>query len=66
MKKVENECVDCGLQCMGNACRYRNVVRFYCDECGIEGKLRRYNDRELCKDCLADEFEVVEGSDAWY
>lgn len=67
MRKIENECVGCvsysGLHCLGSSCPNINVVRFYCDECGIEGKLRHYDDKELCKDCLLDKFEVVEGSD---
>lgn len=62
MKKIENGCVNCGLPCIGDACRYRNVARFYCDECGFEERLYRYEGRELCKDCLAEEFDVVEGS----
>lgn len=66
MKKIEDECVGCdsmGLNCLGNACRYKNVVRFYCDRCGEETKLYYYDDKELCAECLLKEFEVVEGSD---
>lgn len=66
MKQIENECVGCvdvGLHCLGDNCPNINVVRFYCDECGIEEKLYHYDNKELCKDCLANEFEVVEGSD---
>ena len=65
MKKIENECVDCGLPCLGNSCKYRNVVRFYCDRCGEEETLYRYGDEELCQYCLLKEFEIVEGSDGW-
>ncbi len=36
MTRTENECVDCGLPCIGNACSYRNVERTYCDKCGDE------------------------------
>lgn len=63
MKKTENECVDCGLPCLGNSCPYRNVTRFYCDRCGEEDKLYCYDHEELCADCLLKEFEIVEGSD---
>lgn len=66
MKKLENECVGCtsvGLHCIGSSCPNLNVPHFYCDECGYEEKLYHYNDRELCKDCLAEEFDVVEGSE---
>ena len=54
MKKYTNECVGCdgedvGLRCLGDSCPYKNVVRFYCDKCGREDKLRYYDDRELCE-----------------
>ena len=66
MKRTTSECVGCtdiGLYCLGNACRYKKVTRFYCDRCGHEEKLYHYNDEELCSDCLLEEFEVVDGSD---
>lgn len=63
MKKNENECVDCGLPCLGSGCPNRNVVRYYCDRCGCEDTLYYYDDEELCKECLLKEFEVVDGSD---
>ena len=56
MKRIENECVNCGLPCLGNSCPYKNVVHFYCDRCG----------EEICQDCLLKEFEVVEGTEDWY
>ena len=64
MKKIENECVGCPpeMPCLGNRCKYRNVVRFYCDRCKEENKLYHYGDEELCEECLLKEFEVVEGS----
>ena len=63
MKKTENECVDCNLYCIGNDCPFRNVTRYYCDECGSEAKLYHYDDKELCEECLLEKFEIVEGSD---
>ena len=63
MKQIENECVSCGLPCLGNACPYRNVIRFYCDRCNNETKLYRYEGEELCQDCVLDNLEVVEGSE---
>lgn len=59
MKKIENECVDCGQPCRGNACPYRNVPRYYCDICG--DLLDRYNhyvvdNQDYCEECLLDEF----------
>lgn len=62
MKVIENECVSCGLPCMGNACPYQNVPHYYCDRCGEETTLYHYDDDELCADCLLKEFEIVEGS----
>ena len=66
MKRIENECVDCGLPCLGNSCPYKNVVRFYCDRCGEEEKLYHYYGEEICQDCLLKEFKVVEGTEDWY
>ena len=66
MKKIENECLGCkdaGLPCTGDSCKYRNVVRFYCDRCLEETTLYHYEGEELCKDCLLREFEIVEGSE---
>ena len=63
MKKIENECVQCQLPCVGDACKYKNVIRFYCDRCHEETMLYHYEDEELCGDCLLKEFEVVEGSE---
>lgn len=69
MKRIENECVGCssiGIPCLGNSCPNKNVVRFYCDKCGEERRLRKYNGEELCQDCLLKEFEVVDGSECYY
>lgn len=66
MKRTENECVDCkslGLPCFGDSCPNRNVVRFYCDRCGVEERLYGYYGEEICAECLLEEFEIVEGSD---
>ena len=66
MKETTNECVGCvdlGMNCLGNTCPNRNVVRFYCDRCGLEEKLYHYDGEELCTDCLLEEFEIVEGSE---
>lgn len=62
MKKILNECVDCGLPCKGNACPYRNVTHYYCDKCGAEETLYHYEDKELCIECLSQRFAIVEGS----
>ena len=59
-----NECVSCGMPCIGNLCPYHNVEHFKCDFCGNEDvKLYHYNDSQICEDCLLKEFVVVDGSD---
>ena len=66
MKKVVDECIGCkdiGVHCLGNSCRYRNVIRFYCDRCKEETTLYDYYGEELCQECLLKEFDIVEGSD---
>lgn len=60
MKEIENECVDCGLPCMGNSCPNRNVVRFYCDQCTEEADLYYFDGHELCIECIQKQLEKVE------
>ncbi len=63
MKQVENECVGCELPCIGPACRYRNVIRYYCDECGDEigpDDMYRVDNEDLCEYCLKNRFRVEE------
>lgn len=59
MKKRENECVDCGLPCLGSSCPNRNVLRFYCDRCGEEAQLYHYDGEELCISCIEEDLEKV-------
>jgi hypothetical protein len=63
MIEVTNECVDCGLPCLGDACPYRNVKRYYCDECKEEEKTYHFEGRHLCLDCIAKELLEVEGNE---
>ena len=63
MIKVENECVDCGLPCLGSSCPNRNVVRIYCDKCGDEGKIYHYDGEHLCISCIEETLEEVEPDD---
>lgn len=60
MVKFENECVDCGLPCLGSSCPYRNVKHYYCDECGEEGELGIFEDMQLCQECHWKHAEKVE------
>lgn len=60
MVRTENDCVDCGLPCLGNACPHKNVEHRYCDECGDD--ISVYYDvdgEELCEYCLKERFRVV-------
>ena len=59
MKRIENECADCGLPCLGNSCPNRNVVRLYCDECNEEKVLYHYDSEELCGDCILERLDEV-------
>ena len=63
MKKTENECVDCGLPCLGSSCTYKNVTRYYCDKCKNEAPLYEYDGEELCGDCILESLEKV--SESW-
>ena len=54
MIKYENDCVSCGLPCLGNECPNRHVPHYYCDRCGNE--LNSYfmiDEDMICNDCLA-------------
>lgn len=58
MVQYENDCVDCGLPCLGDSCKYRNVPHYYCDECSEELEdIYDVDGEELCEDCLIDRFK---------
>ena len=60
MVRYENDCVDCGLPCLGTACPHRSVPHFYCDECGNETKTYYFDDDELCIECIEKRLDRVE------
>lgn len=60
MRVVVNECVDCGLPCLGSSCPKKNVVRYLCDECEEE-ELYYFDGEELCLNCIEERLEKVEG-----
>ena len=64
MRVIEDGCIGCPpeLGCLRSACRYKNEIHYYCDQCHNETILYDYDGSELCIDCLADKFEKVEGS----
>lgn len=59
MRQVENDCVDCGLPCIGTSCRYYKAVHFYCDDCGDEDTLYEFDDEELCIRCIAKKLKKI-------
>lgn len=61
LRVQESECVDCGLPCIGTACKYYLVTRYLCDECEDEpDNLYYFNGQELCIDCIEKQLERVE------
>lgn len=62
-KKIENQCVDCGLPCLGESCSCRNVRVFYCDMCGSEDAVYRIYNNDYCEECakkyLKDSFDEL-------
>lgn len=62
MRETTNECVGCGLPCMGSTCPHRNVTRFYCDKCHDETTLYEYEGQELCLDCIIEKLDLKEVS----
>ena len=62
MRRTENECVDCGKPCLGRACPFSSVTRYYCDQCGAETLLYDTDEGELCAECVLDNLTKVEGS----
>ena len=56
MRKIENDCCDCGLPCIN--CGLKSVEHTYCDRCGEEigsdEYLIIYNGEELCELCFRE------------
>lgn len=66
MKYYTNDCVNCGLPCIFEACPYYKAKHFKCDFCKEEDiKLYDYDGFEICGDCLLKEFNVIEGTEDW-
>ena len=63
MVKYEDECCGCATEdypCLGNRCPNINVKHLYCDKCGEDvEELIEYDGKELCKNCLMKEFNVI-------
>lgn len=61
IEKID-ECVNCGLPCLGDACPRMNVVKCTCDDCGKTfepEELYVYEDDMLCEPCLLNKFRTV-------
>lgn len=62
-RRIENQCVDCGLPCLGSSCPNRNVPVDYCDDCGNEGAEYHIDGADLCESCaekrINDAFEEL-------
>lgn len=63
MREITNECVGCGLPCLGDSCSNAKVIRYYCDECKSEFEADELyvndDEEELCENCLKDRFKTV-------
>lgn len=68
MRIYKNECCGCaapGYPCMGKCCPQIHVPHFYCDKCGTEAEvLYIYLGKELCEECLIENFEKIKLEDA--
>lgn len=53
-KMIENHCVDCGLPCIGDSCPYRNVLVYYCDDCGCDRAKYYIDGNDICEDCAKE------------
>ena len=61
MINVESDCVDCGLECIYEACPHYRVITYMCDDCGDEvNDLYHFEGQELCIDCIEHKLERVE------
>lgn len=60
MIKTTDECVNCGLPCLGELCQNRNVRHLVCDKCGDEAdRLYILDGEELCEGCLLKQFKTI-------
>ncbi len=60
MKRIESDCVRCGMPCLYEGCPNFKVTRYYCDKCDEEAQLYHFEGNELCIDCIEDRLEKVE------
>ena len=61
MVRVESDCCDCGLPCIGTSCKYYDIVTYICDHCNDHvNELYYFDGQQLCIDCITDRLEKVE------
>ena len=54
------DCATEGYRCIGDACQYKNVPHYYCDNCGEEfesDELFKWNGQDYCKECIINDVE---------
>ena len=57
MKRIENDCVDCGVVGYCWVCPKSQVTYFCCDRCGCEldpSEVYDEDGQDLCEDCLKE------------
>ena len=62
MIKYENDCCGCAVPsypCLGESCSRRHAPHYYCDNCGDETELYRFEGVELCIHCIIDSLDKV-------
>lgn len=59
MIAYENQCVDCGLPCLGYGCKYRKVEVRYCDRCKSDNAVYEFDGEDLCADCAEEVIKEI-------
>lgn len=63
-REIRNDCCDCaapGYPCLGSHCPRRNVEYLVCDKCRNDADcLYEYEGKELCEECLLEQFTKIE------
>ena len=67
MRKMEDDCVECGLPCIGRGCPYHGKhLHIYCDKCGEEGeKMYSVDGEDYCEGCLIADHEAEIRENMW-
>ena len=60
MTVTRDECVSCGLPCLGDTCPNKHAIYYVCDKCGETvpaDRLYVWDGEEWCKECIMDDVE---------